>query len=229
MSENYYFNQLYPLQDVALKIIAEAQSDFYLTGGTALGRHYLHHRFSDDLDFFLNLSKDFTMQVDKCLEKLREAFGVHLEESIKGDSFMRCFVNKEETTLKIEFVNDVLYRVTKPIHTSLYVRTDSIENIISNKICALSRSEAKDLADIWHITQNFTFSWQEVIKHAKQKDTWVDETEILLMLKEFDPKKLQEVKWIIPFDLEKARRDIEIIKHDILLGQENSLYPSTKN
>lgn len=158
MLENYYFKQLYPLQDVTLKVIAEADSNFYLTGGTALSRYYLHHRFSDDLDFFLNLAKDFSEQTEKCLEKLRQEFGEDLEENIKGDSFMRCFVNREDTTLKIEFVNDVLFRVDMPIHTNLYIRTDSIENIISNKTCALSRNEAKDLADIWYITQNFHFN-----------------------------------------------------------------------
>ena len=36
---------------------------FYLTGGTALAEFYLHHRYSDDLDFFTRkqgrLSQEF--------------------------------------------------------------------------------------------------------------------------------------------------------------------------
>jgi predicted nucleotidyltransferase component of viral defense system len=32
---------------------------FYLTGGTALSRAYLNHRYSDDLDFFVNAVNDF--------------------------------------------------------------------------------------------------------------------------------------------------------------------------
>jgi predicted nucleotidyltransferase component of viral defense system len=54
MLKNYYTNNLYPFQDLVLKLIMEVDDTFYLTGGTALGRHYLKHRYSDDLDFFVN-------------------------------------------------------------------------------------------------------------------------------------------------------------------------------
>ncbi|MCD4795127.1 MAG: nucleotidyl transferase AbiEii/AbiGii toxin family protein [Bacteroidales bacterium] len=32
---------------------------FYLTGGTALVRFYLNHRYSEDLDFFVNKRKKY--------------------------------------------------------------------------------------------------------------------------------------------------------------------------
>jgi len=54
LPREYYFNKLYPLQDRVLKAIAACETDFYLTGGTALSRWYLHHRFSDDLHCFVN-------------------------------------------------------------------------------------------------------------------------------------------------------------------------------
>jgi predicted nucleotidyltransferase component of viral defense system len=50
MSEKYYTNNLYPFQDLVLKLIMKVDNTFYLTGGTALGRHYLKHRYSDDVD-----------------------------------------------------------------------------------------------------------------------------------------------------------------------------------
>ena len=42
-----------------------AETDFYLTGGTALSRVYLKHRYSDDLDFFINNSNKFSTFVNK--------------------------------------------------------------------------------------------------------------------------------------------------------------------
>ena len=48
MSENYYINNRHPFQDLVLKLIMKVDDTFYLTGGTALGRHYLKHRYSDD-------------------------------------------------------------------------------------------------------------------------------------------------------------------------------------
>jgi len=50
----FFLDQLYPLQDRALTVIDECGTDFYLTGGIALSRGYLNHRFSEDLDMFVN-------------------------------------------------------------------------------------------------------------------------------------------------------------------------------
>jgi predicted nucleotidyltransferase component of viral defense system len=69
MSENHYLNSLYPLQDSVLNTLSKLKIDFYLTGGTALGRHYLKHRYSDDLDFFLNRALDFQTQTEIAMGK----------------------------------------------------------------------------------------------------------------------------------------------------------------
>ena len=47
-----FYDALYSFQDAVLETVFEEPLGFYLTGGTALGRFYLHHRYSDDLDFF---------------------------------------------------------------------------------------------------------------------------------------------------------------------------------
>jgi predicted nucleotidyltransferase component of viral defense system len=54
MDQSYYFNVLYPFQDEVLGRVAGLETEFYLTGGTAASRGYLQHRFSDDLDLFVN-------------------------------------------------------------------------------------------------------------------------------------------------------------------------------
>ena len=50
----YYETKLYPLQDEVLKKLKSLEQPFYLTGGTAVSRGYLHHRYSDALDLFVN-------------------------------------------------------------------------------------------------------------------------------------------------------------------------------
>ncbi len=65
MPELFYSAKLYPFMDKVLALIRQADTAFYLTGGTALGRHYLHHRYSDDLDLFVNAAGDFRDQVKK--------------------------------------------------------------------------------------------------------------------------------------------------------------------
>lgn len=48
------------------------KSHFYFTGGTALSAAYLHHRYSDDLDFFSE--KQFDNQTIFTLEELKDFF-----------------------------------------------------------------------------------------------------------------------------------------------------------
>jgi hypothetical protein len=55
----FYEESLYPLQDGVLRLIQQSGTDFFLTGGTALSRAYYKHRYSDDLDFFVNNSPNF--------------------------------------------------------------------------------------------------------------------------------------------------------------------------
>ena len=50
----YYEENLYPLQNGVLRAVENCKTRFYLTGGTALSRAYYRHRYSDDLDFFVN-------------------------------------------------------------------------------------------------------------------------------------------------------------------------------
>jgi len=54
MQKEYYTDKLYLLQNEILTIVQSKRKGFYLTGGTALSRFYLEHRFSDHLDFFIN-------------------------------------------------------------------------------------------------------------------------------------------------------------------------------
>lgn len=60
----YYEKKLYPLQDKILQIVGDNNEKFYLTGGTALSRVYLNHRYSDDLDFFVNRITNFLNEVN---------------------------------------------------------------------------------------------------------------------------------------------------------------------
>ena len=73
LSPQYYEESLYPLQDGVLSILSQSGTDFFLTGGTALSRAYYNHRYSDDLDFFVNQSQTYDEQLDKVFALLREA------------------------------------------------------------------------------------------------------------------------------------------------------------
>jgi hypothetical protein len=120
-------------------------------------------------------------------------------------------------------VNDVSFRHGEPIETDIFKRTDNPRNILSNKIGALSRREAKDLVDIIEIARKYSFNWKEVIAEAKIKDMWVDETEVMLIIKEFPISRLEEIKWIGACNPEHFKKDITIMLTDLFTGRDNSL------
>lgn len=67
---SYYFKTLYPLQDQIFALLTSLETEFYLSGGTAASRRYLHHRFSDDLDFFVNDQPEFSLWAERFIQAL---------------------------------------------------------------------------------------------------------------------------------------------------------------
>ena len=158
MSESYYTNSLYPLQDKVLQVVEEIDNEFYLTGGTALGRVYLGHRYSEDLDLFVNRIPNFKQIADKIITQLKKSFP-GTEIAVLFEDFARIFIPGEQHPLKIEFVNDVEFHTGDIIFTDFFSRIDSWENILSNKICALSRNDSKDVADLVFLSMKYHFTW----------------------------------------------------------------------
>ena len=117
MQDAFYLDKVYPLQDQVLRLPVLRNTLFYLTGDTALGRHYLHHRYSDDLDFFINGQPDFQDTTREVITALKKEFTVDLRTV--SESYALLFLVKDEIQLKIDFVNDVPYRAESPVLTSL--------------------------------------------------------------------------------------------------------------
>jgi predicted nucleotidyltransferase component of viral defense system len=229
MQKSYYQNILYPLQDKVLRIIEKLPVDFYLTGGTALSRAYLNHRYSDDLDFFVNQSSGFGKQVELIIGSLRSE-NIKIEIAVTGDSFARILVYQKEDVLKIDFVNDVPYRSGIPVRTGLFSRTDTITNILSNKLTALSRQAAKDVADLVYIALNCSFNWTEIFKEASEKDLWINAVEASKILDSFPVDKLDEIIWINDKpDYKLFEKQLHTLIRDIITGRPNSLANSDLN
>lgn len=222
MPEKYYEDKLYPLQDEILKTIEAAEVDFYLTGGTALSRCYLMHRYSDDLDFFLNAHAGFKNQSKKVISLLK---GLKLSYSISTttDTFIRILIQREEISLKIDFVNDVPFRYGTSEKNRIFHKVDNWRNILSNKICALSRQEPKDIVDVLFIADRYTFSWEDILYEAREKDLWVEPIELCKIIDNFPSKLLMDIKWTSNVDVDMMTQMIRPLRDDIFYGNDNSL------
>jgi hypothetical protein len=220
MQKEFYEHKLYPLQDKVLALVTQCETPFYLTGGTALSRNYLHHRYSDDLDFFVNREENFTLYVNRVIEKVKTCFETII--SITDTDFARIFVLEDGTELKMEFINDVAFHFGDFNFFNGH-KTDNPLNILSNKITALSRNAAKDFSDILFLSKCYQFNWIEVFNAAKEKDAWVNEVSVAEIVSQFDVNNLDIVNWIEPIDLKWHIQSFKTIAKDILRGAENSL------
>lgn len=193
MAMNSYYNDtLYPLQNKVLKLIDRLQTPFYLTGGTALSRCYFNHRYSDDLDFFVNKDQNFIRFSEKILSNLMKKF--ETEIIIKSESYVSIKVNK---ILKIDLVNDVQYRYGKLEEKKIFSKVDNVKNILSNKLSALiSRDEAKDIVDIWIIAKNNKIDWKEIFISTNSKAVGIFPPDIAKRLIDFPIELLERIKWV---------------------------------
>lgn len=197
----------------------------YLTGGTALSREYLHHRYSDDLDFFWNDEADFAREAEGIVRILRDQEYDSVEVGLTTPAFVRITVSLRDVDLKIDLVNDVPVRTGVAAEGMLFPRVDNMLNILTNKLTALPRQEVKDIVDIVCISRTCAFNWMEMVTEARRKDMWVDELDISSLLAGFNTQSFTDVKWLQPPDYDLLASDLRQLAKDLGHGLDNSLAP----
>jgi hypothetical protein len=93
---------------------------------------------------------------------------------------------------------------------------DSVRNILSNKLSALFRFAAKDVADIREIALHEKVNWTEIIKEAREKDAGTDIPVISEILQGMPENALDEVAWVSKPDWQEFRADIDKIVYDMI-------------
>ncbi len=225
----YYEEILYPLQNEVLRILKNCDLPFYLTGGTAVSRGYFNHRYSDDLDLFVNRDEQFAKYVDRALNAFEKANLSVFTSEVSSEDYSRIHLNQNKgglgpQGLKIDFINDVYAHFGGFQETDVYYRTDSIRNILSNKYTTLYRVSAKDVADIWEICHHVHFNWKDIIEEAEQKEIGADAKELVQVFKRITDEDFLNIKWKRDFNLQTFRNDLIIISTDIVNHKENSLF-----
>jgi len=210
-----YERIIYPLQDKVLAALDGAGTRFYLTGGTVLSRCYFHHRYSDDLDFFVNDDGRFNQYMIAVYSALKKA-GIALELTIDESRYKRIVADQE---LKIEFVNDVPFYLGQPqqIPGFPFTAIDNLQNILANKITALrDRNEIKDLVDIREIALQTHPDWKMIFSAADSKSAGIFPPQIAEKMENFDLAILERINWITKPDPLQFSKDIQHIIADIL-------------
>jgi hypothetical protein len=197
-----YFDILYPFQDRVLKVINAIETDFYLTGGTAASRGYLNHRFSDDLDLFVNDDDRFGLWVERIIQALLRQSDWKCTVDQNENRFARLTVKRSDLALKIELINDVPARVGQvSIHPALGL---------------LDREEPKDLADIWGFCCRMDLSLMDAITNAQSKAAGVFPADLARVLCSATYADWEAVRWIQPPPEDSFLADLNTLGEKLL-------------
>ena len=145
--------------------------NFYLTGGTALAAYYLHHRYSEDLDFFSENEID-PVNLDGAIESIKKKLNISkidFQQSFNRNLFFLYF-GKE--ALKTEFTYFPFPRIEEGKKENSVV-IDSLLDIAVNKLFTIyQRVQARDYIDLYCIVRHTHITVAELIAKAKIKFDW---------------------------------------------------------
>jgi predicted nucleotidyltransferase component of viral defense system len=131
-------------------------SQFYFTGGTALSEVYLHHRASEDLDFFSEKKFDGGLigeKVNLWSEKLHFRFTARFVEPT--NIYILTF--PDGGALKVDF-GYYPYRQIELPGNYKSIKVDSKLDIAINKLLTITQwVEVKDFVDLYYLLQDYSF------------------------------------------------------------------------
>ncbi|OGY82217.1 MAG: hypothetical protein A3F54_05405 [Candidatus Kerfeldbacteria bacterium RIFCSPHIGHO2_12_FULL_48_17] len=144
---------------------------FYLSGGTALAEFYLHHRLSEDLDFFSEKEFDSTdiFTILKKIQKKVKFKKIDFQQSFNRNLF---FIHIDKDVIKTEFTYYPFPIIQKGLKTN-GLKIDSLLDIAVNKVFTMyQKPRSRDFIDLYCILQKKEWTFDDLIKKAKIKFDW---------------------------------------------------------
>ncbi len=147
---------------------------FYLSGGTALSEYYLHHRVSEDLDFFSENEID-KIWLNSLAKKIKQTIG--FEKLDIQESFNRNLVyfTTPVITIKTEFTYYPFVQI-EPFMIKNGIKIDSLTDIAVNKFFTIyQKPTARHFIDLYLILTEKKYAWNQLEKLARIKfETVID-------------------------------------------------------
>lgn len=215
-----YKTILTPLQLDFLRTFFRTNCDFFLTGGTALAAFYLQHRLSKDLDLFTTkpgLVENISEPVRHLVSQLSLRI-VSVESPPPGD-FRRFIFHSEAhgETLRVDFVKDIQTQFGQRQEIEGII-VDSLENIGSNKICAIfTMMDLRHFVDLYFILPHYSF--EHLFAQAKQKDLGLSEfwfAQALRVIEQYEEADLPEM--LKPITLRELKEFFLHLSKQLLLS-----------
>jgi predicted nucleotidyltransferase component of viral defense system len=156
------FLQLLLLKELYSNSFSE---DIYFKGGTCIRLVYGGSRFSEDLDFTVDMEEEeFEKNINKFFKQISGSYPIKFKEkeAIAGKTYLATITTdflKQEIYIKLDFsfrekplepVKKIVKDLDYPIIFKNFVNCLSLDEIFAEKVRAfLSREKARDLYDLW--------------------------------------------------------------------------------
>lgn len=146
---------------------------YYLAGGTALAEFHLKHRYSEDLDFFIETEEVDPKAIERFWKKHLLKLGITKIETKNVFGLYQYFLYfKDKTTLKVDFSYYPFPRIEKGLHYKK-LSVDSAYDITVNKVhTVMSRRTARDFIDIYFAMLKYKYLIPDLVLQAKVKFDW---------------------------------------------------------
>ena len=217
------FNKLYQLQNKFLTWLLTLNMPIYLTGGTALGRFYLYHRFCDNLYLHVNDSNRFLNYISNLNSKIGDTFNLDKNSTQYSEDFASFVIIEDQVSLKIDLIRNVTFNPHK-LTDYKYGQIDTPLNILPKKLKALLwRNNEEDIFDIVHIAKSYSFNWADISSNIElfAKYRFKD---IKKRIEKYPVGKIKKATWHkSKFDSVAFKTDLLQIAHDFETGANNSL------
>lgn len=139
--------------------------DIYFKGGTCIRLVYGGSRFSEDLDFTVDMEEEeFKKNIEKFFKQMSSSYPIEFKEkeTITGRTYLatiRTDFLKQEVYIKLDFsfrekplepVQKIVKDIDNPIIFKSFVNCLSKDEIFAEKVRAfLNREKARDVYDLW--------------------------------------------------------------------------------
>ena len=196
------------IQEDLLDAFFEQTQSFFLSGGAALAGFHLHHRETQDLDFFATPDTD-PEQGTQALKDAVGAIGATIRVLQESRDFRRFLVSRADASTIVDMVIDRSPQVVAEKVLFGKICVDPVREIAANKLCALlDRTEARDFADLKLLLAG-GLALEEVLVDAQRKHAGADPATLAWSLSEARiPASAPATAGLTPAALEEFRLEL---------------------
>ena len=162
------------------------QRYFYLSGGTALSEYYLHHRLSEDLDFFTETEID-PISIQSFLKSISSRAGIKKVDFQQSFNRNLIYLHFDNEIVKTEFTYYPFTQLEQS-KTADGIKIDSLLDIAVNKTFTIyQKPRGRDFIDLYLIIKEKEWSFTDLRKKARSKfETHMDPLQMAKQLLEAD-------------------------------------------